>query len=137
MSYTWQVNLDIGHSFIDQQHQYLLETIERYCLSCRDYSDSFEVIQKVNYLEKLLCDHFTFEENMQQELNYPDYERHKCLHRCYCNFLAELKHKIEMNGPGSVAVRRANALTFSWLFNHVKNDDILMAQYLVQNKKLA
>ena len=87
----WNNSLLIGDDQIDQQHKQLFEIIEHYFETCKTSPNNDEIIKVVNYLEDYVRVHFSYEETIQKKSFYPDYEKHKQLHKIYKDKVKDLK----------------------------------------------
>ncbi len=64
----WKDSFKTGNKLIDTQHYYLLVSLEK----LRDSQNADEsILQTLDGLIELLTDHFTAEEDLMTEYNYP------------------------------------------------------------------
>ncbi len=64
----WKDSIKTGNELIDSQHYYLLVSLEK--LSGSENSDE-SILQMLDDLMEILIDHFTDEEGLMTEYNYP------------------------------------------------------------------
>lgn len=93
----WKSEYNIGNLKIDQEHQKLF-SIARKTLSIIKLNDNKEEKGKLKELITQLFDyvgtHFTNEQKFMKEINYPELESHKLLHKNMLNMLTELISKL-------------------------------------------
>jgi hemerythrin len=75
--------------------------------------------------------HFTFEESMQEDANYPYIKAHKKVHSLFTKRIAEYQERFKL---GEDISEELNNLLVTWLLNHIKHDD---ADYVESFKKIS
>lgn len=89
----WRSEYNIGNLKIDQEHQKLF-TIARKTLSLIKSNDDTKKNEKLKILITELFNyvgtHFANEQNYMKNINYPDLENHKLLHKNMLNMLTKL-----------------------------------------------
>jgi hemerythrin len=76
--------------------------------------------------------HFVFEEALMEEAAYPYYAAHKAIHDSFRHRITEYRALLEAGE--NVAGELLHMLT-SWLFNHIRHDDSVMADSLLQRQE--
>ena len=80
MIITWSNTLSLGHTIIDREHKYIIDTMARIYLIELDKKSDEEVIQLFGELIDLIVDHFHSEEAVMRANRYPDADNHSKLH---------------------------------------------------------
>jgi len=118
----WKDQYCVGIEKIDHQHQHLFEItnklIERPVCS-RDCELASDILKEmINYARE----HFTDEEVLIREYDYPELETHKRQHDYFINTTAELAINF-MNNSNTTAGEIAEFLIL-WLSTHILKSDM-------------
>ena len=109
-----------GNEMIDGQHKELIERINQLLESCEDGQGKVKAIKMLDYLLDYTEFHFSAEEKLQEEIQYPGIEEHKVKH-------AEMLEEEE--GPTEAFVAQVKKNVVDWLFDHIKGFDRSVAEY--------
>ncbi len=129
MPILWQDKLNVGISFVDSQHQYLvslINTIEA-AGNCSLERDLF--LTHLSQLEAYTHFHFDQEEKFQLENKYPHYESNKNEHINLIKQLAEIIETIKKETGESVRQKQVGKVfdfLRDWLIDHVIGEDMKM-----------
>lgn len=128
----WHQEYELGISDIDQQHRELLSVISQlHQAVTHDHESS---VQLMHRLEKLVRDHFEFEEQMMHQQHYPFATDHISQHNSYKHYFLILKHQIEANTEDPLYLGfRIKLLLADWLINHAKRDDRHLGRFLTDH----
>jgi hemerythrin len=80
--------------------------------------------------------HFSDEEKLQVQYQYPDYPTHKQYHDDFKVVVKHLAEQLIKEGPTDELVSMVNTSIGDWLLNHIKGDDFRMATYVKAQKPL-
>ncbi|KJV36480.1 bacteriohemerythrin [Acinetobacter brisouii] len=115
----WNESYNIGIDVIDHQHRQIL-----------DYINALEQIlingqrDKIREILDDLIDytqsHFSFEENLLQQVFYQYLPSHKGIHELFVKRLNEYRHRFER---GESIENDLHRLLSKWLINHIQHDD--------------
>ena len=84
----------------------------------------------LDYLAEYTDFHFTAEEKLQEEMDYPGIKEHKEEHAKLRNVVEELHEMlVEEEGPTSAFVEQVNRNVIEWLYRHIKGFDRSVAEY--------
>jgi hemerythrin len=117
----WTEEMDVGISEFNNHHKKLIELINR-LFNAMSENKTKEVLEQI-FLE--LIDytkyHFSAEEKLMIQLNYPEYELHKQEHEILTKQVME---KFEDYKHGRVLVG-LHLFTFlkNWLYDHIMKED--------------
>ena len=125
----WKEDYSVGIKSIDDQHKKLLNLINQ-LQTAVDYStgDQFEreaLDELVNYTKT----HFTFEEGLMKDNDYPDYEPHKAQHVKMIKKVEEVLAEYEKDHD--TAMSNASEFLKDWLINHINGTDKEYSSYLI------
>ena len=116
MAYQLTKDLETGNALIDREHRELIDAINALLNSCSKGQGRNE--------------HFSDEEQLQRQNNYPDYVQHKKYHEAFKKTVADIVARLSVNGPTIALVGEINTALAGWLINHIKKEDKKLAAYL-------
>lgn len=115
----WTSDLNTGIQVIDNQHQRIVEYINKLDHAQRHHSRE-EVGTVLDELVDYTLSHFAFEESLMEEAGYPFVNAHKKVHQLFVKRVADYQQRFKMGED--IAEELLNTLK-AWLINHIKNDD--------------
>ncbi|MCO8043104.1 bacteriohemerythrin [Acinetobacter bohemicus] len=115
----WKENYNIGIEVIDNQHRQIL-----------DYINTLEQVKSTGARDKIkevlddLIDytqsHFSFEENLLEQVSYQYLPSHRGIHELFVKRLNDYRLKFE---KGESIEKDLYRLLSKWLINHIQHDD--------------
>ena len=130
MSITWTKDLAVGILEIDNQHKELFERIKALIEACYQGKGRIEIGKTVAFLEEYVETHFGTEENNMIKLQYPEYAAHKQQHIIFKNNFANIKHRLEEEGPGVHIIILTKQMVIEWLKSHIRTRDKEFGAYV-------
>lgn len=128
--FAWSNKLTVYNSIIDEQHKVLLNIgMKLFDFSKRSNKDRNEFINIAEELKSYTVYHFTEEENMLKNNNYPNISEHKKIHK---RFVDEISN-VDYNNFDFNDEKELNQLmTFlsKWVIQHIKNEDYKYISYM-------
>jgi hemerythrin-like metal-binding protein len=125
----WKDEYSVGIDSIDQQHKKLLNLINQ-LQTAVDYStgEQFER-EALDELVDYTKTHFTYEEGLMRDNDYPDFEAHKRQHVVMFDKVREVLADYEKDHDTAMA----NAAEFlkDWLIKHINGTDKQYSSYLI------
>ena len=125
----WKDEYSVGIDSIDQQHKKLLNLINQ-LQTAVDYStgDQFER-EALDELVEYTKTHFTYEEGLMRDNDYPDFEPHKLQHEKMFEKVREVLAEYEQDQDTAMT----NAVDYlkDWLINHINGTDKEYSSYLI------
>ena len=125
----WKDDYSVGIDSIDQQHKKLLNLINQ-LQTAVDYStgEQFER-EALDELVDYTKTHFTYEEGLMRDNDYPDFEQHKAQHEKMFEKVREVLAEYEQDQDTAMA----NAAEYlkDWLINHINGTDKEYSSYLI------
>lgn len=119
-----------GNEMIDEQHKELIGRINQLLESCEDGQGKVKAVKMLDYLMEYTDFHFSAEEKLQEEINYPGIKEHKAKHEEFKQAVEELQEMLqEEEGPTEAFVAQVQRNVVDWLFNHIKGFDRSVAEY--------
>ena len=123
-------NLVTGNELIDSQHKELIDRINKLLDSCEADNGKVTAVNTLDYLADYTDFHFSAEEKLQQEIGYPDYDKHKSVHEGFKQTIKELDEMLqEEEGPSAAFVEKVEENVIKWFYTHIEGFDSSVAEY--------
>ena len=123
-------NLATGNEMIDSQHKELIQKINDLLDSCEKSSDKVVAIKTLDFLSDYTEYHFNAEEQLQKDIEYPGYDKHKAQHEEFKKTVEELHEMlVEEEGPSPAFVAKVQENVINWLDTHIQGFDRSVAEY--------
>ena len=136
MVYTWNSELETGHTIIDNQHKQLFAVVNALFDAHRSGKGRQEVERTMDFLLGYTIKHFADEEALQAKHNYPEYGAHKLLHAEFKNVAQKLIKEMPCDGSIDDFIRKVYATVGEWLVNHIRGDDFRMTAYVRSKEQM-
>lgn len=130
MAYTFTKDLETGNALIDSEHRQLIDAINNLLAACSTGKGRAELGNITKFLQDYTAKHFSDEEKLQVQSQYPDYQNHKRYHDEFKKVVAGICAKLDKEGPTITLVGEVNSAIAGWLINHIKKEDVKVAQHL-------
>lgn len=130
MALTWDETLLMGIPLIDDQHRQLFARLDALLFAIRSGSSAAEVARTLAFLREYVATHFTAEEGLMRESDYPLVAEHKAQHGAFTRDLALLEDEHRRDGPSPSLVLHVNARVTAWLRDHIYRLDRSLADHL-------
>jgi hemerythrin len=120
MSYfVWDESLNTGIPVIDSQHRRIVDYINQ--LQDAISTDNESMVQEVlDDLVDYTVSHFSFEEHLQEQAQYANFETHKKTHEKFTQRIQDYQERF--HGGEDIAETLLSDLR-DWLIKHIKQDD--------------
>ena len=132
MTITWSEELEVGIELMDTQHKELIEKFNTLMNACSTGRGRDELESSLDFLCDYTVKHFSDEEALQRQINYPEFERHKELHDNFKATVANLATQFKDKGPSTALVVSFTNDVGNWLIKHIKREDTKVASYSSQ-----
>jgi len=132
MTITWSEELEVGIELMDTQHKELIEKFNTLMNACSTGRGREELESSLDFLCDYTVKHFSDEEELQRQINYPEFEKHKELHDNFKATVANLAAQFKDEGPSSGLVVKFTTDVGDWLIKHIKREDTKVASYSSQ-----
>lgn len=128
----WQSEFDTGNSRIDDQHHEIFKFINLLHSALKLEKDEREVNEVLIGLLDYSIYHFKLEEEMMEQVKYPQYESHKEEHQIFIDRLTKLEIDLK-NHNKSITLRLLKFLKV-WFSGHILNIDHRFIQFTKTGK---
>ncbi|MCK5446326.1 MAG: hemerythrin family protein, partial [Rhodospirillaceae bacterium] len=121
----WDERLSIDKGVIDEDHQKLIEIINRFLKKDGKYESAQELVDILDELDAYTIEHFRNEENLQRISGFPDRDTHYNEHLRLTCTLEKLREEVRPTGGSYVNVMGEKVGNFlrEWLFDHIFKSD--------------
>ena len=126
----WDNSLSIGVDLIDEQHKMLIQKL-------KDLSDAFQVgleqnkmLKTIDFMIDYTDFHFSEEEKLMVEHDYPGLEIQQKQHREFQDTLNHILEDYQDEGPTKALATSINVFMLNWLINHIKGIDVQIGNFL-------
>lgn len=134
MELSWNPSLKIGHDLIDSQHVELFRLFDEFIAGSARGEGKDALLALHKSLKDYTTEHFSAEEALMAEAEYPKLEQHRREHQRFKDELAAIRSQISQQGPGLMTLIQTNKALVSWLVNHVKEKDQGFGDYLANRE---
>ena len=115
----WDDSLNTGIATIDQQHRGIVDFINK--LHASAIKEDRETVENVlTELTSYTNSHFTYEEQLLHQHEYPLLSAHK---RAHDNFVIRLEEYKKRHNNGENIAHELSGELVIWLTNHIKHED--------------
>ncbi len=128
----WKKEYEVGIAEIDAQHKRLIEIAgDLYDTITGDHANyKNRLLNILKSLGSYTVYHFSAEEKLMQQYNYPAADTHKEAHR---NFISELSNQLRKFSKDSSEIGTyLYEYIGSWLLMHIAKSDTLFAEFILK-----
>lgn len=130
----WKDEYKIGVEAVDRQHQELFERLNSFIKSVRSDRDldskKAEVAETLEFMGKYVDVHFTSEEKLQQEYDFPGYPEHHQIHEHFKQEIQKFQKEYQENEYDEEFVMEFSGRLLTWLINHVTDTDQKIGEHI-------
>ena len=126
----WDSSLETGYGKVDNQHKQLFAAVNNLIEASASGKGDKVVMDVLEFLTSYVIKHFTDEEQLQIDYDYPDYLNHKRIHDDFKAASTELVQQVSLAGPTGELIEKVVSVTGAWLVNHIRGDDFRMAAFV-------
>ena len=127
----WKAEYSVGVESLDLDHQKLITLLNQFNTAYDyDMGEAFEhesLRDLIAYTEY----HFSREEKMMADSNYPDLDEHKKQHQLMIDKIRQIEKKYQQVGHD--AFQEVSEFLSGWLINHINGTDKQYTQHLNKN----
>ncbi len=120
MELEWESDFETGNEYVDLQHRYFVDLINRVGTNFRETDDAVYKKKLISELRKYADFHFTSEENIATSCNLPEVSGH---HQRHSELLEEFNHHAEDLNKGLKTVDEFLRFLTDWFMGHTIYED--------------
>jgi hemerythrin-like metal-binding protein len=121
----WDQKLETGHGKIDEQHQSLVEIVNRLHGAMKQGKGKEELGGILVFLKDYTVSHFAMEEQLMAQHSYSGTVQHKAIHAALVAQVADLVEQFQQ-GKATLTLPVMNFLE-DWLVKHIQGEDYKFA----------
>lgn len=134
--FTWTSELATGIDVIDEQHREVGHRVNSFLKHCADGSCSERrLMQTFMYLHEYVEKHFSLEEKLMIEFEYPEARLHINAHQRFRRWVEETRAHLEERGQSIDFLLKTNYVLLDHLEEHYKVVDRKMSDFLVKQSR--
>jgi len=125
----WSKTYETGNVNVDGQHKEIFRLVQ-HVLDADAFSSRNEKIETaMGFLSEYAVRHFTSEEALMKESQYPDYDRHKAQHDNFVKEIINIVNRFKKEGDTTSINETINNFVVSWLKEHIMDSDKDLAEF--------
>lgn len=129
----WKEIYQIGHEDIDQQHKKLFEIMNNLHDVQQNGTGQIVLESIFKQLTDYMAFHFSTEETLMTEVNYPNIEQHINAHEDFISRIYHCENKSKL-GNLIISIKVLNYLK-EWVIDHILGTDKELGEYLKQKNE--
>ena len=126
---TLSKDMEVGVRKIDEQHKELINRINVVTAMGLKSASKEETQKTIDLLDEYIVKHFSDEEVLQRQCNYPKSAWHGEQHRYFISEVRKLKREFIENGPSPKFTLDLSNSLITWVVRHIKTMDIEFGKY--------
>ena len=126
----WSNNLSVGVDLIDDQHKMLIQKIADLAEAVNKTQGAEKILKTLGFMVEYTDFHFSAEEKIMTEQNYPDIEYHLKQHEQFKQMIKNLEEDFEEEGATRALSTSINTYLMNWLINHIQKVDVAFGSFL-------
>lgn len=129
--FQWNSDMAIDQGFIDEDHKKLIEIANRVEKLSHPNRDAEELKQAIRELYDYTKYHFVREEELMDEIKYPDAKEHNQKHGA---IVKEMNHFLTSSQHMKEMLENFQKLVNKWVFHHIMAEDGKLRDFLEAQK---
>ena len=120
----WDESFSVNNEEIDRQHQKwiaIMNDLDDSIMKNDNSENKYTTGDALEAMKEYVRDHFAYEEDYMQKINYPDFTRHRNIHT---EFYVQIKNYHVDSKSGKVVLNtEIMKQLVNWLKHHILNED--------------
>ena len=126
----WSEEYSVGIEEIDNQHQKWISIVNELHDSIMEARGISSLKELIREMEEYTDFHFSAEEQLMKEKDYPEMEYHLTQHQQFKQMLKNLEEDFEEEGATRALSTSINTYLINWLINHIQKVDVEFGGFL-------
>jgi methyl-accepting chemotaxis protein len=128
--YVWDESFATHNAKVDEQHKQLFRALNDLLDAVRLKKPEAEVKKALNFLVDYTGRHFSDEEEIMKQYNFPDFAQHKKVHETFKGSVRELEINADKLRSADKVAGWIQNMVGDWLTFHIKGMDLQWAAYI-------
>ena len=126
---TLSKDMEVGVAKIDAQHKELVDRINAVTTMGVKSVSKEETQKTITLLGDYINKHFSDEEALHRQSNFPKADWHREQHRMYVGEFDKLKKEFIANGPSPAFTLGLSNSVIKWIVSHIKSADVEFGKF--------
>lgn len=130
----WKEKYRVGVDLIDEEHIELFTRLSKFIQVVQNENDWEEKLEEVKetmaFMQEYVVFHFDDEEKYMAEIDYPEIDLHKKIHRDFKKSVNDYVYLLEEGGFTEDKIQELCAKLMTWLIMHVGRMDQKIGEYV-------
>jgi hemerythrin-like metal-binding protein len=135
----WTPDLETGIGVMDEQHHQYFDLLSDYLAQAAVATTTpgavLDLAETFSFLLRYAEEHFSTEEQVMEEVGYPDHELHREEHRYFLKHVEELYEHMRTKGFSPELSREVHYYTAEWFIEHIRLTDMKLVKFLNQKSE--
>lgn len=116
----WTKEMELGHDRIDAEHRIFLRLVNEFSDRIDGGASLDALLRTLREIRQYAAFHFASEENVMEEMGYPDLQAHRGCHEA---LLAAVDEKIRLLPAHAAAPKELLGFLADWFAQHTSQED--------------
>lgn len=130
----WTDELEAGIENLDRQHKKYFDLLGDYlaraAMISSESDEISELAETLDFLKSYAAEHFSDEEQVMEEVDYPKIDEHRKEHQHFLRHVGELHYSMQEDGFSPSLAREVRYYTVEWFIEHIRLTDMEFVDYL-------
>ncbi len=135
MPLEWTEELETGVAEIDNQHKELFRRINMLRDAAKEGKGRDAIDEIFDFLGQYVIEHFSSEEKLMQQYEYPEADVHIRQHRYFIESYQKLKKDLHDSGQRLLIFIETNAFLGKWWMDHISKVDKALGRFLKEKMR--
>jgi hemerythrin len=128
----WDDSLSVNVDLIDEQHKMLIQKLADLSDAFRRGLEQNKVMKTLEFMIDYTDFHFSAEEKVMDENNYPGLNEQKQQHEEFKTTLNDIVEDYKEEGTTTEIATAINVFLLNWLTKHIKGSDSKLGEFLTE-----
>ena len=130
MAFTWDNNLALGNSEIDDQHKEIFARFDKLSLACQERRGGEVLKELLDFLDEYVARHFADEESLMERAGYPGLALQREQHAEFRLKIAELRNRNADQAEKHKLSLDVDRVLIQWLIRHIRSLDVQLVEFV-------
>jgi len=128
----WDDSMSVNVDLIDAQHKMLIQKLADLSAAFRRGLEQNKIMKTLDFMIDYTDFHFSAEEKVMEENNYPGLEEQKQQHEEFKLTLNNILEDYKEEGTTAEIATTINVFLLNWLIKHIMGSDSKLGNFLTQ-----
>ena len=123
----WTKEMELGHERIDAEHRIFLRLVNEFAERIEGGASTDALLRTLQEIRQYAAFHFVSEENVMEEIGYPDLQAHR---ECHEALLAAVDEKMRLLLSHAGEPKELLHFLVDWFAQHTSRDDQMLVAHI-------